>query len=126
MKDLMRDSKRWEAGERMSYAKDGDFSDMIEYEMLGSQIFKKVEKLYIAGVLTDRRRKPLRIKKMVKTRSPETVTVDIDAIPDYQSDNMCRELIGCVRRLFEDPEVAADYKRWQQERQRREGLQTKC
>jgi hypothetical protein len=29
---------------------------------------------------------------------------------------MSRTLIGCVGRLFENPAVMADYKRWQQER----------
>lgn len=57
--------------------------------------------------------------KIVKTRKPEAVAVDFGAIPSHQSDAMCRTLIGCVGRLFEDPAVQADYKRWQRERQRK-------
>lgn len=58
--------------------------------------------------------------KEVQTRTPEGVAVDLAAIPSHQSDAMCRTLIGCVGRLFEDPAVVADYKRWKEERQRKE------
>lgn len=52
--------------------------------------------------------------KVVQTRTPGAVAVDFAAIPSHQSDAMCRTLIGCVGRLFENPAVMADYKRWQQ------------
>ena len=51
--------------------------------------------------------------------------VDCGAIPSHQSDAMCRTLIGCVGRLFENPAVMADYKRWQQERQQKGGNRAK-
>lgn len=57
--------------------------------------------------------------KVVKTRKPDAVAVDFGAIPSHQNDAMCRTLIGCVGRLFEDPAVQADYKRWHQERQQK-------
>lgn len=57
--------------------------------------------------------------KVVQTRTPAAVTVDTAAIPSHQSDAMCRTLIGCVGRLFEDPAVKADYERWKQERQQK-------
>lgn len=57
--------------------------------------------------------------KIVKTRTPDHVAVDFAAIPSHQSDTMCRILIGCVTRLFENPAIQADYKRWQQERQQK-------
>ncbi len=57
--------------------------------------------------------------KIVKTMAPNHVAVDFAAIPSHQSDAMCRILIGCVGRLFEDPAIQADYKRWQQERQQK-------
>ena len=62
--------------------------------------------------------------KAALTRTPESVNVDFGEIPTYQSDAMCRTLIGCVSRLFENPAVMADYKRWQQERQQKEGTDT--
>lgn len=54
--------------------------------------------------------------KVVQTRTPGAAAVDFGAIPSHQSDAMCRTLIGCVGRLFVNPAVMADYKRWQQER----------
>lgn len=57
--------------------------------------------------------------KVVQTRTPAAVVVDFAAIPSHQSDAMCRTLIGCVGRLFEDPAVRADYERWQKERQQK-------
>ena len=57
--------------------------------------------------------------KVIKARTPEGVTVDLAAIPPHDTDAMCRTLIGCVGRLFENPAVKADYERWQQERQQR-------
>ena len=62
----------------------------------------------------ERGRRPV---KVVQTRTPGVVAVDCGAIPSHQSDAMCRTLIGCVGRLFENPAVMVDYKHWQQERQ---------
>lgn len=58
--------------------------------------------------------------KVVQNRTPENVTVDLAEIPPHQTDAMCRTLIGCIGRLFENPEIQADYKRWKQERLNRE------
>lgn len=55
--------------------------------------------------------------KAVLTRTPESATVDLASIPSHQSDAMCRTLIGCVNRLFENPTIKADYERWRRERQ---------
>lgn len=57
--------------------------------------------------------------KKVKTRDPEHVAVNLDALPDHETDALCRTLIGGVRELFKDPAVQADFKRWQQERQQK-------
>lgn len=57
--------------------------------------------------------------KVVQSRTPEVVAVDFEKIPPHQSDAMCRTLIGCVSRLFEDPAVQADYKRWKRKRQQK-------
>ena len=58
--------------------------------------------------------------KAVGTRTPESVNADFGAIPSHQSDAMCRTLIGCVTRLFENPAIKADYERWKRERVERE------
>lgn len=57
--------------------------------------------------------------KSVLTRTPNTVHIDTDAIPAHQSDAMCRTLIGCINRMFEDPAVQAGFERWKKERQKR-------
>lgn len=57
--------------------------------------------------------------KVVKSRTPESVTVDIDAIPEFEMDGMCKAIIDMVSRMFEDPAVREDFKRWQQARQQR-------
>ena len=63
--------------------------------------------------------------KKVKRRDPEHVTVDLEAIPDFEYDALCRALIGNIKELFKDPAVQADFKRWQQERQQKQqGAQT--
>lgn len=54
--------------------------------------------------------------KVVVESPVERVKVDMASIPKYQSDAMCRTLIGCITRLFEDPAVRADYERWKQAR----------
>ena len=47
---------------------------------------------------------------------PETTAVALDAIPEHQQDAMARTLIGCIGRLFENPDVKADYERWKRKR----------
>ena len=57
--------------------------------------------------------------KVVQRETPEHMTVDFDAIPSHQTEAMSRTLIGCIERLFQDPDVKADYERWKQERIKR-------
>lgn len=56
--------------------------------------------------------------KTAQNTAQVAVSVELDAIPAHESDAICRTLISSVSRLFNDPAVLADYKRWQQERQR--------
>ena len=46
------------------------------------------------------------------------VSVDLETMPIHETDTICRTLLGSVSRLFDDPAVMADYKRWKKERQR--------
>lgn len=57
--------------------------------------------------------------KSVLTRTPKTVHINTDSIPAHQSDAMCRTLISCINRMFEDPAVQADFERWKKERQQK-------
>lgn len=60
-----------------------------------------------------------RLVKVVQKRTPERAAVDFSAIPEHQTDAMCRTVIGCLGRLFEIPEVRADYERWKRNRQQK-------
>ena len=50
-------------------------------------------------------------------REPNTASVDFAAIPSHQQDAMCRTLICCISRWFEDPAVKADYENWKKRRE---------
>ena len=65
------------------------------------------------------RKRRRRHVKAVQRRTPEHVTADIDAMPEHQTDAMCRTVIGCLGRLFENPEIRADYERWKINRQQK-------
>lgn len=38
------------------------------------------------------------------------------AMPEHQQDAMARTLIGCISRLFENPDIRSDYERWKKEK----------
>ena len=48
----------------------------------------------------------------------EVIAVDFATIPEYTNDTMCRILIGCVSRLFENPDIRADYEQWKEKRKK--------
>lgn len=45
----------------------------------------------------------------------------LDDMPEHQVDAMMRTLIGCVSRLFENPDIKADYERWKRNKAEKEG-----
>lgn len=55
--------------------------------------------------------------KIAEQKAPAAVAVNIDSIPEHQTNTMCRVILGCVARIFEDPAVKEDYTRWKKERQ---------
>ena len=42
----------------------------------------------------------------------EGLSVEAEQLPEYQSDALCRVILGGVARIFEDPAVREDYERW--------------
>lgn len=58
--------------------------------------------------------------KVVASCTPESLVVDINAMPNYQSEAMCRTLLGCINKYFENPVVKAKYEAWLAERQMNE------
>lgn len=57
--------------------------------------------------------------KVVKSRTPEHVEVHIDDLAEYQTDFMCKALITNIKKMFDDPAVQEDYKRWKEERRQK-------
>lgn len=59
-------------------------------------------------------------KQVVKVVSngPGTVEIDFNAMPKHERDLMCRTVLGAVARMFEKPEVKADYELWKTDRER--------
>lgn len=47
----------------------------------------------------------------------KTIKIDLETVPQYQIDTMCRVLTNCLQRAFADPEVREDYERWKKEQQ---------
>ncbi|MEE0873992.1 MAG: hypothetical protein UIH27_11105 [Ruminococcus sp.] len=42
--------------------------------------------------------------------------IQIDSMPAYQKEAMCRTIIGSINRLFEDEKNRADFERWKKAR----------
>lgn len=45
-----------------------------------------------------------------------SASVEIAAMPEHQQDALARTLIGCISRLFENPDIKNDYERWKKEK----------
>ena len=54
--------------------------------------------------------------KQVGTRTPEKINIDLGAIPENESDALCRAVL---HGMAEDPIVRADYEKWKNERKLR-------
>lgn len=62
--------------------------------------------------------------KKVGTRNPEKINIDLGAIPENESDALCRAVLHGMAALFEDPIVRADYEKWKNERKLRKEAAT--
>ena len=57
--------------------------------------------------------------EVLVANTPTPPTIDFDAIPQHDSDAMCRTLICTIDRLLQNPKIKADYDRWKRERDSR-------
>lgn len=57
--------------------------------------------------------------KSVGTRTPESINIELEALPENESDAICRAIISGMSRVFEDPAIKADYQNWKKQRQQR-------
>lgn len=58
-----------------------------------------------------------RADQLDQLRSGDGLRIDPDRIPDHETKAMCRAIVAGVKRLFEDPEVKADFEKWKAARQ---------
>lgn len=63
------------------------------------------------------------MKAVAARKETENIAIDWELMPEHDRDAMCRTLIGCINRLFEDPKVREDYADWKRKREqtRKEG-----
>ena len=57
--------------------------------------------------------------KSVGSRTPQNINIELDTLPENESDALCRTIISGMSRAFEDPAVMADYQNWKKQRQQR-------
>lgn len=62
--------------------------------------------------------------KSVGTRTPESINIELEALPENESDAICRTILSGMSSIFEDPAVVADYKNWKQQRELRKEAAT--
>jgi len=55
-------------------------------------------------------------EKVVVSRMPATVEINLDELPDHENDALCRVLIRSVTEAFKNPKFAADYEAWRAKR----------
>lgn len=63
------------------------------------------------------------MKAVATRKETENIAIDWELMPEHDRDAMCRTLIGCINRLFENPKVREDYADWKRKREqtRKEG-----
>lgn len=57
--------------------------------------------------------------KSVGTRAPESINIELETLPENESDALCRTILSGAARIFEDPAVMSDYQNWKKQRQLR-------
>lgn len=57
--------------------------------------------------------------KSVGSRTPQNINIELDTLPENESDALYRTIINGMSRAFEDPAVMADYQNWKKQRQQR-------
>ena len=54
---------------------------------------------------------------VIVSRTPEQVHIEINAMPQFEMDRMCRTIISGANRFFENPAVQADFAVWKAARE---------
>lgn len=57
--------------------------------------------------------------KSVGSRTPQNINIELDTLPENESDALCRTILSGMSRVFEDPTIMADYQNWKKQKQSR-------
>lgn len=58
-----------------------------------------------------------RADQLEKLRSGDGLRIDLDKVPDFEMNALCRAIVAGAKELFKDPDVRADFEKWKRERQ---------
>lgn len=58
-----------------------------------------------------------RPEQLDQLRSGDGLRICPEEIPEHETRRMCSTIIAGVKRLFEDPEIKADFEKWKSARQ---------
>lgn len=50
--------------------------------------------------------------ELITAIPPNTVKIDVDAMPKHETDALCRVLLRSVAEAFKNPAFAAEYEAW--------------
>lgn len=57
---------------------------------------------------------------VIETIPPNPGPFHLDDLPEWSKERLCKIVIAMARKLFEDPAIQEDYKRWEVEYDRRQ------
>jgi len=63
-------------------------------------------------------KKIVQTEKVVVSREPATVKIDLRSLPKHENDALCRSILRLTANTFDDPKAAAEFKKWKRERER--------
>ena len=70
---------------------------------------------YVCPVCETKQRK----ERLYGNETTQKRGIELDTLPENESDALCRTIISGMSRAFEDPAVMADYQNWKKQRQQR-------
>lgn len=59
----------------------------------------------------------MRTLKSVGSRTPQNINIELEDLPENESDALCRAVLRGMAEVFKDPTVAADFQEWKKQRE---------
>ena len=56
-------------------------------------------------------------EKVVVSRTPDTVRINLGEVPKHEISALCRVVLQGVAKAFQNPQFAAEYERWLAEKE---------